>query len=106
KVLQSRNHTIIYSAAENKEAYNEPYKFKFASLGKTFDDEDFVRGNLRELFSKRQKVSGDKIFASFVHILPISYDAVYPRLSKVVEQERPDLLVCDFSHPRAVMWQI
>ncbi|KAJ9057366.1 hypothetical protein DSO57_1023357 [Entomophthora muscae] len=98
-VLAGRKHAVIYAAADFHAKYNGPYGFDFRSLGATFDDAGFIRDAMKRVFGQRMRVDGNDIFATFNKILPISYEAVYPRLSALVEQEKPDVMVCEFFSP-------
>ncbi|KAJ9081916.1 hypothetical protein DSO57_1009907 [Entomophthora muscae] len=98
-ILRNRNHSVIYAASALNEKYNEPYAFEYAPLGKGFFDPVFFRNRMDVLRGARQSRGGGMVFASLTHSLPISYEDVYPRLSHVVDQTHPDVMICDFFSP-------
>ncbi|KAJ9068517.1 hypothetical protein DSO57_1027860 [Entomophthora muscae] len=95
-VLRSRNHTVVYAAFNNYEKFNKPYKFPFAALGE-FSHERDQRAKMKKDFSDRQVHDPIKSLAkNFAISAPAAYDIVYPSLSRVVDDEKPDVIICDF----------
>ncbi|KAJ9081918.1 hypothetical protein DSO57_1009909 [Entomophthora muscae] len=97
--LRARNHSVVYAAADHNEKYNKPFNFTFASLGTTLSSPDDGRSMMKELFKKRTRVNADIVFDVFPELISASYEAVYPQLTKVVEAEKPDVIMCDFFSP-------
>ncbi|KAJ9056075.1 hypothetical protein DSO57_1036789 [Entomophthora muscae] len=95
-LLRARKHTVVYAAFDSGERFNEPYKFKFASLG-NFGDAAGQREKMKKLFSGREVQDPLKsIPKTFGIVAPAAYDATYPTLSRVVDDEKPDVILCDF----------
>lgn len=98
-VLQKRNHTVVFAASDMNERFNKPYGFSFVSLGKSSFFADSMWYWFRETFDKRQRVDTNLPPDTLYGLLSSSYEDVYPRLNKVVEEMKLDVIVYDFFSP-------
>ncbi|KAJ9053045.1 hypothetical protein DSO57_1028079 [Entomophthora muscae] len=95
-LLRARNHTVVYASFDGYEQFNKPYQFRFASLG-SFKNQ---RAKTKKNLGRREEQDHLKHFLDNVGIMLIdAYAAVYPALSKVIEEENPDIIACDFFSP-------
>ncbi|KAJ9076785.1 hypothetical protein DSO57_1022973 [Entomophthora muscae] len=96
-ILRERNHNVIYVAFDSAKKYNKPYKFPFISLGNSSDVIWDDRKSLKEQFMKRETLDPAKeVPKTFGKIMPKAYDATYPSLAAVLDEENPDVVLCDF----------
>ncbi|KAJ9049262.1 hypothetical protein DSO57_1026495 [Entomophthora muscae] len=97
KVLEKRKHRVTFAAFDACEKYNELYQIPFISLGKSIDKSKILREQMKKGYGTRERVDTLKDMPNFFgELLSSSYDAVYPRLGEVIDQERPDVVICDF----------
>ncbi|KAJ9056074.1 hypothetical protein DSO57_1036788 [Entomophthora muscae] len=95
-VLRSRNHTVIYAVFDEYEKFNQRYQFRFARLGK-FGKDSEQREKMKKHFGGRLVHDPIKQMSNnFAINMPAAYDVVYPALNRVVDEEKPHVLVCDF----------
>ncbi|KAJ9084970.1 hypothetical protein DSO57_1018699 [Entomophthora muscae] len=95
-VLRARNHSVVYAAFEESEKFNKPYQFRFASLGSDGGNGN-QRAQMKKSFSIREPQDSIKsIPSSLGVVVPVFYDFIYPALSRVIDEEKPDVIACDF----------
>ncbi|KAJ9057356.1 hypothetical protein DSO57_1023539 [Entomophthora muscae] len=97
KVLEKRKHRVTFAAFDACEKYNELYQIPFISLGKSIDKSKVLREQMKKGYGTRERVDTLKDMPNFFgELLSSSYDTVYPQLGEVIDQERPDVVICDF----------
>ncbi|KAJ9063931.1 hypothetical protein DSO57_1035777 [Entomophthora muscae] len=96
-ILRERNHTVFYSSFESNRKFNKPYQLAFVSLGDDRDAGWNQRSLMKKQFTKRENPDPSRDMAtSFGMVAAPVYDKSYPVILKVMEQERPDVVLCDF----------
>ncbi|KAJ9057110.1 hypothetical protein DSO57_1025757 [Entomophthora muscae] len=97
KILRERNHDVCFAGFDSARKFNKPYRFPFLSLGNSSDVVWDQRQRMKEQFGKRQMVDPlQEIPRSFGKLAAKAYDATYPALADVLEDEMPDVVLCDF----------
>ncbi|KAJ9081913.1 hypothetical protein DSO57_1009904 [Entomophthora muscae] len=98
-VLRERNHTVVYAVAEQYVKFNKGYNFPVVSLGKSFDDMEHLEAQMTMYQASHQEPDAGRLLESLGRVFVESYKVIYPQLSKTVDQERPDVMICDFFSP-------
>lgn len=98
--LQNRDHQITYVAIDDNGRFLNEYKnMSFISLGVNEDHKHFL-SKAKDIFSK-EKDTASLLFTStiFNSMFTSSYKHIFPQLKKIIENEQPDVIICDFFSP-------
>ncbi|KAJ9068225.1 hypothetical protein DSO57_1030814 [Entomophthora muscae] len=96
-ILRNRNHSVFYAAFDSNKKFNKPYQLPFISLGKDDNSVFNQRALMKHQYSKRDSQDPSKVMTRFFgKIAPVIYDKTYPEIFKVMEEERFDVVLCDF----------
>ncbi|KAJ9057860.1 hypothetical protein DSO57_1018464 [Entomophthora muscae] len=96
-ILQERNHSVFYTSFGSNEKFNKPYQLPFVSLGNEADSAWNPRTMMKQQFNRRDAGEpSSAMLKSFTEISTSIYDKTYPLILSVMEQENPDVVLCDF----------
>ncbi|KAJ9068525.1 hypothetical protein DSO57_1027868 [Entomophthora muscae] len=100
QVLQEREHVVMYASSDSNEYLAREYAVPFRHLGKLEAGDERLREEFRATLRERKHVDPLSVGSGFfVDMVGRTYNSTFPRLSRLVESEQPDVMICDYLAP-------
>ncbi|KAJ9057109.1 hypothetical protein DSO57_1025756 [Entomophthora muscae] len=96
EILRKRDHDVIYVSHDFAESFNKDYKFPFISLGNSSYEQQTPRSLFSKLYDLEETNPAKAAASFFEQVVPLAYEETYERINKVLYEEKPDVILCDW----------